>query len=256
MTVLQTTLHGGSMDPLLKSGDEVLVDSSVLPASLRRGDIIATGPSRGALLLHRFLGRTRDGRLITQADNSAFRDEPVMPSEYRGRLMAWRRRTGGRWMRPRPALGRFHAFLARRRPRKLIRLLQWLLLPISRQYVHSRLPEMSSLEQRKEPEMYSNPNDARARSLSRGVSQSGRDLEYQELGLEAAIHDPQSGEVHLLNAVARAIWHWSREGLSPEGMVERLAAFYPTVARDILAGDVKSTLDHLRRLRLIPGAAE
>lgn len=244
------------MYPLLKPGDEVLIDSSVSLQGLSRGDIIAVRLQRGNIRLHRFLGGARDGRLVTQGDNSAFPDPPEMWGDYLGRLVAWRTHPMKCWMRPLPVLGRFYAFLARCRPRKLVRFFQWLLLPFSRYRDCSPLPDSGpSLDRDKGESGFSEktPSLAHASSVK---PERRQPLEYQELGLEAAIHDPDSGEVHLLNAAARAIWQWSREGLSPEGMVERLAAFYPTIARDTLAEDVKSALDHLRRLRLVPGDAE
>jgi len=73
-------------------------------------------------------------------------------------------------------------------------------------------------------------------------------LEVQELGDELVIHDRRSGDVHVLNELARVIFQWLQQGLDREAMTDELARAYPAEDRAELrrsVDDVMGTLESL-----------
>lgn len=65
---------GESMRPTLRSGDHV----TLAPIRQRppcRGDLVALSTDDG-LMIHRYLGRRPDGKILTAGDNVAYRDAP------------------------------------------------------------------------------------------------------------------------------------------------------------------------------------
>lgn len=89
---LRVRVRGGSMLPTLRPGDVVRVEPAG-PDDLRPGDVVLCRNGRGALL-HRFLGRTPEGWLLTQGDAHLSPDPPWPPEALLGRAVGVER--GGR----------------------------------------------------------------------------------------------------------------------------------------------------------------
>lgn len=89
---LRVRVRGGSMLPTLRPGDVVRVEPAG-PDDLRPGDVVLCRNGRGALL-HRFLGRTPEGWLLTQGDAHLSPDPPWPPEALLGRALGVER--GGR----------------------------------------------------------------------------------------------------------------------------------------------------------------
>ncbi len=109
-------VHGGSMWPWLRPGDELLIRTAEF-ARLAPGEIVLFS-REGRLFAHRALRRVRDttsGRmqLLTKGDTLPVADAPVNEAEVLGRVSGVRR--GGREFSldtlPRVALGRVCALL-------------------------------------------------------------------------------------------------------------------------------------------------
>lgn len=83
---LRLRVHGRSMWPTLRPGDQVTVESTVTD-HLQPGDWVLL-QGREALFLHRFLGFTREGLLLTKGDGHRAPDSPWPPDALRGRAVA------------------------------------------------------------------------------------------------------------------------------------------------------------------------
>lgn len=86
---LRLTVRGRSMWPTLRPGDQVTVEPAAVD-DLKPGDwALLRGPS--GLLLHRFLGLTSEGRLLTKGDGRRGPDSPWPPEALIGRAVAFSR---------------------------------------------------------------------------------------------------------------------------------------------------------------------
>lgn len=107
---LQVT--GGSMRPLLRPGDRVLLERAA-PESLRPGDLLALRRG-GEVVTHRLLAR-EGAALLTRGDAAPHPDPPFTAADVLGRAVAVER--GGRSLdlqsRPWPALNPLLAKVAR-----------------------------------------------------------------------------------------------------------------------------------------------
>lgn len=82
-----TVITSGSMGPLIRAGDVVLVEEPQAPNDLAPGTVVTyRDPSRpDRLVTHRILGTTPDGRYRTQGDANTVADSaPVRPSDVVG----------------------------------------------------------------------------------------------------------------------------------------------------------------------------
>ncbi len=77
------------MEPTLKAGDRVIVEP-VSPAALRRGDLVLMRNGQSGIL-HRYLGRDEQGRLLTRGDHHRLPDTPWPPEALIGRATQWTR---------------------------------------------------------------------------------------------------------------------------------------------------------------------
>jgi hypothetical protein len=75
----------GSMAPLIRAGDEVLVRAA--PAGLRRGDVVLV-EAGGAFVVHRLRAILPDGRLVTHGDRNLTPDTPWAPQALVGQVVA------------------------------------------------------------------------------------------------------------------------------------------------------------------------
>jgi hypothetical protein len=87
---LRLRVKGHSMWPTLHSGDQVTVES-VAVADLRAGDLVLLRNQEG-LFLHRLLGFTRGGLLLTKGDGHRAPDTPWSSQALLGRATALSRR--------------------------------------------------------------------------------------------------------------------------------------------------------------------
>lgn len=83
---MRLRVRGDSMYPTVHRGDEVLVEPARLEA-LHPGDWIVLKAPAG-LIMHRFLGLTQDGKLLTKGDGHRAPDPPWEPSALLGRAVA------------------------------------------------------------------------------------------------------------------------------------------------------------------------
>ncbi|MBN1978653.1 MAG: S24/S26 family peptidase, partial [Anaerolineae bacterium] len=83
---LRLRVRGRSMWPTLRPGDQVTVESAATD-HLQPGDWVLL-QGREALFLHRFLGFTREGLLLTKGDGHRAPDSPWPPDALRGRAVA------------------------------------------------------------------------------------------------------------------------------------------------------------------------
>lgn len=87
--LLRLRVHGRSMWPTLRPGDQVTVEP-VTVEGLRAGDwVLLRGPDQ--LFLHRFLGFTSGGQLLTKGDGHRAPDSPWPPGALLGRTIAFTR---------------------------------------------------------------------------------------------------------------------------------------------------------------------
>ena len=97
---VRLNVAGNSMAPLLHGGDAVWAEP-VLPASLRRGDIIVVRREQ-ELVTHRLVA-VGDGKWYTKGDNARHLDPPMTADAILGRVVAIERRgrrielRGRRW---------------------------------------------------------------------------------------------------------------------------------------------------------------
>ena len=88
------TISSGSMRPLLRRGDEVIIENAAWEGLVAGDIIVLRRPA--ALFTHRFWGTVTTSAgawLTTRGDRSASFDRPVLPEAYVGRVAA-RRRNG------------------------------------------------------------------------------------------------------------------------------------------------------------------
>jgi len=78
-------LTSGSMRPLLRPGDTILV-AALDPCALRRGALIVRQVG-DELIVHRFLG-WREGCVVTRGDSRPFADQPWPSSQLLGGVVA------------------------------------------------------------------------------------------------------------------------------------------------------------------------
>lgn len=75
-------------------------------------------------------------------------------------------------------------------------------------------------------------------------------LIVREIEGELVLLDPDSDQIHQLNATATFIWRKSVDGASPEDIASELASQFE-VEQDVAVMDVTQTLEALRALRVI-----
>ena len=83
----EVPIEGASMAPLLRSGDIAVVAHGC--RTLRIGDVLAVRTG-DRLVVHRMVGRTRDGELVTAGDNRPCLDDPVPAKAVVGYVTAVR----------------------------------------------------------------------------------------------------------------------------------------------------------------------
>lgn len=87
---LRFRAHGGSMWPLVRDGDVLLVQP-VDPAAVRTGDVVLCGSGPGRVVVHRVV-RIEDGpdsrRFTVQGDAVARPDGKFLPGQIYGRVVA------------------------------------------------------------------------------------------------------------------------------------------------------------------------
>jgi len=90
---------GVSMLPFIHGGDRLTI-APCQGGDLRRGDVAFYVGEGGALVVHRFLGCSRDGITLLMRGDAAWRvPERVAPSQVLGRVLRVQRRSG-RWRTP------------------------------------------------------------------------------------------------------------------------------------------------------------
>ncbi len=73
----------GSMEPAFYPGDFLIYRQQ---DSYAQQDIVIFH-SGGAMVTHRIVGQTEDGRFITRGDNNNTNDEPISPAAIRGKMV-------------------------------------------------------------------------------------------------------------------------------------------------------------------------
>lgn len=86
----RVTVSGGSMEPVLRDGDELDAERVKSPREVALGDLVVVDAPGAGLVVHRLLWRGRRG-LRTWGDGSRRMDAPVEPSDLVGRVVAARR---------------------------------------------------------------------------------------------------------------------------------------------------------------------
>jgi hypothetical protein len=87
------TATGGSMHPVIRHGDVLLVDPLDRPA--RAGEILLYRDAAGRPVAHRLAGFTAEGdnpSLVLKGDSAVGPDLPVRPAQVLGRVVAVERR--------------------------------------------------------------------------------------------------------------------------------------------------------------------
>lgn len=76
-----------SMEPTLKTGDLIWVDST--PKQYQIGDIVSyyPEPNDPTLYTHRIVGLTSSGGFVTHGDNNAVEDEPIIAEQIAGNVV-------------------------------------------------------------------------------------------------------------------------------------------------------------------------
>lgn len=226
-------VSGGSMLPLLPTGTRILIDETPLECVPVRGTIVVIRASGERFLLHRLIGSTRDGKLITRGDNTTSEDEPFRPEELKGRLAGWQD-SCGRWVAPNSRAESIKGALLSFGARRLLKLLHFpltLLCPCR-------------------PLEFASDQNAMRNSPGNKAQQTG--FETQELGDEFIIHDRQSGDVHVLNEVAAQIWKRAQLGDKESDILEVLKREYPETDPRQLTADLQRTVRELSGAGLLP----
>ena len=228
-------IRGKSMLPLLRPGQRIILETAISPRDLKRGEIIALRKGSGqSLVLHRFLGRTGTGRLLTRGDYSPLRDEPAPPGRFKGRLVCVEERPG-QWCRLRPWTAPFFALTGSLRPARLVRRIHF--------FLTSHLPAKAtidvSMSEESKPEPHRTPADGQPR------------FESQRLGNEVVLYDRWNGSLHMLNPTAATIWSGLKTGLEEEELIEKLASEYPEMDAETLRQDYQQTVEQFRELGIL-----
>ena len=87
--------------------------------------------------------------------------------------------------------------------------------------------------------------------LARAGGEGSDNMDFQELGNELVIHDKRSGDVHVLNSVAHAIFGWAKEGLDSDAIVAKLVAAYPEEDPEDIRAGVKNVMETLASLEVL-----
>jgi len=78
---------GESMHPFLREGK---VTVAVAPAGkVKRGDVLLYEDAQGHQVLHRVVGKTKDGRFLMRGDNCLVTEPPLSPSLVIGRMTGY-----------------------------------------------------------------------------------------------------------------------------------------------------------------------
>lgn len=77
---------GESMRPFLREGVTVAVAAAKDP---RRGDVLLYEDAAGQQVLHRVVGRTKDGNLLMRGDNCLAAEPPLSPDRIIGRMIGF-----------------------------------------------------------------------------------------------------------------------------------------------------------------------
>jgi hypothetical protein len=202
------------MLPWLPEGTMVLVDAS---AHAVPGDVVLVARESG-WQLHRLVAR-RGSNVVTRGDNAHSEDAAVPAGRLAGVAVA--AHSPGGWRR------------LRRLPRAVV-VAVWRCGPMLWRMMPAAL--WRALGTRRSPEE-SLPMPERFRA--------------QQVGTDLAVMDSATGQVHVLNETAAAIWAMARRGLSPETMVAELTAAFVLPDQSLVYADIEETLLHLRELGLL-----
>jgi len=88
--VFLAVVEGQSMEPLLQTGDIVIV-YKVDEGDLRLGDIVVYKKSDGSLIIHRIIDIYETSSaivIITKGDNNAFPDPPITADQVIGKVLS------------------------------------------------------------------------------------------------------------------------------------------------------------------------
>lgn len=77
-----------------------------------------------------------------------------------------------------------------------------------------------------------------------------RDVTMYEVGEEVTLYDPQTEQVHILNAAAAAIWNLCNGNRNAGDIIGQVANSY-NLEPDVVAQDVMETLEQFQQTRLV-----
>lgn len=253
-------MQGNSMMPMLPHGAVVHLEP-VEPELLRVGDVVAARAPSGQRLLHRIrrvANRAPTPYLILQGDSTVFADPPVPFDWLEGRLARVKLPPEAGWRVPRPWAARLMAYTMTCMPasvglrlRRAIGLLTLTsrILPETLDGALSVSQEATSPSSRPQSAM-KNPQASGSDPSSENHNDPVHDERFhlQRVGDEWALHDRQTGELHLLNHTAAMIHLLRAKGRTVEEIVRCLRERYPDVSPDQLRNDVDLTLKKLTSL--------
>ena len=233
----------------------------VEPELLRAGDVVAARAPSGQWLLHRIrrvASRAPTPHLILQGDSTVFADPPVPFDWLEGRLARVKLPPEAGWRVPRPWAARLMAHTMTCLPasvglrvRRAIGLLTLTsqILPQIPDGALSVSQEATSPSSRPHIAM-KNPqaSDSNPSSAHHDDPIHDERFHLQRVGDEWALHDRQTGELHLLNHTAAMVFEWKVKGKTVEEIVRCLRERYPDVSPDQLRNDVDLTLKRLTSL--------
>lgn len=208
-------VSGTSMVPWLPPEAVVAVETG---ARAEPGDIVLVAREAG-WQLHRIVAR-RGSAIVTRGDNAAIEDAPAAATQLAGVAVGVLGGDGS-WRRPRRlpravvvAVWRGGPMLWRAVPAALWRALGTRRIP----------PEASPMQDR---------------------------FRSQQVGTDLAVMDSATGQVHVLNETAAAIWAMARRGIPPETMIAELTARFALPDQSRVYADIEETLLRLRELGLL-----
>jgi PqqD family protein of HPr-rel-A system len=216
-------LAGRSMKPFLQPGALLLLEPVAL-GEITVGNVVVfrTGAAAGRMVAHRVVSvKHIQGRLAvrTQGDNAAC-DDNLLTAE---RLV-----------------GRVRAHWQRGRLRRRSRVAELAALTLARAGCHLRRgPAALRLAWRM------------GVVLMKRLFKANQELVFRREGDEALLFNPQSGEIHLLNATGAEVWRMLAESAAPEAIVERLMADYDATDRTAVEADVRMLLEKMQRTGLV-----
>jgi hypothetical protein len=82
------------------------------------------------------------------------------------------------------------------------------------------------------------------------------DTPVRQVGLDLAIYDPTSDRLHLLNAVASAVWRHITPDRTYVEVVDGMHLTFANVDHDRIAKDVRTVVQELKRLKLLVPVSE